>query len=400
MLINKDGVITNALEKGSSNFESLAQDIRPDIPIRLPSKGVPLTAGSKVCELIYGNKQVATKGKAMKRTTILDFNVDLYREGIVIETIKSRGEYLTFLVESAKNRPNRQRAERELARFKQATAGIDVNSIIWLAAVDNQGVMYTSSAGVLNKADLTLDSILFDNGKNLNDYLTDYKGKFPGASSSVASLNVVRLPELNLDVKLSEVEVKQAISLTGCLLTIRGFHAKGRSSEDVMAEWNMVAQPLLEALPDTVFDSWDMPWAISTFSGLTLNEADRARANVVAPYLCAAAGLFVTSSSNQVGDQLRMITLFKRGSWNFTNNTYTVRYNDSVLVFEPSMNAVISAALAMEEGALDQVALQVLEAAETYGQAMGDGSQWARLLWCEWMGIHGLIGGLSINASS
>lgn len=400
MLQSLDGIITNALIDEVDDLSRLAQDIRVDVPIRLPSKGVPLTPGTKLCRALYLNKLVDVKGKAMKRTTILDFTARLANEGVVVETVKLRSKYLEFLMQNAVNRANRVRAEREYLRFKQAVAGMDEQSILWAAAVDKAGNMFVSSAGVLNTTDLDLSSVSFSNGISLADVLNEYAGSNTSLKSSVAALNMVKLPELNLAVALNESEVKQAIGLTGCLLTIRGFHAHGRSAEDVMAEWNMVAQPLLEALPDTVFASWDMPWAISTFPGLDISDLDRVRANVVAPYLSAAAGLFVSSASDATIDQTRMITLFKRGQWNFSNNTYTCRYNNRTAVFEPTVNTVIANALAMTGDSLDRVAAQILEAAQVYGKSMGDGSSWARLLWCEWMGINGLLGGLSINASS
>lgn len=401
MLKSKDGIITNALLIEHNDLTRLAQDSRVDVAIRIPGEGVPLTAGTKLCMKLYVNKPLDEKGKAMKRTSVLDFTCRLFGEGVIIETIGLRKQYMEFMMNHAKNRANRQRAEREYAKFKEETARFSDDCVLWCAAVDKRGVLYVSSAGALQSDDLDYTGVEFSSGDTLAGMLNTYAGNSQDIKASIDSLNITALPNLDLSSRVSAADVKEAISLTGCLLTIRGFHAQGRSAEDVMAEWNMVAQPMLEFLPDEVFSSWDMPWSISTFRGMQMSDTDKARANVVAPYLGAAAGLFATSTSGGINvDKTRMITLFKRGQWNLVNNTYSVRLNGATIVFDSAVNGVIANGLAMSAGTLDTLALEVLKAANTYGRCMGDESSWARLLWCEWIGIYGLLGGLSINASS
>lgn len=399
MLVNKDGFITNALIVNvDDHLEKLAQDSRVDVAVRVPAFGVPLTPNGKLCDVIYKAKPTEGNGTAMKRTSVLKYKCNLFKEGVVVETLAHRRKYLEFLVKNAKNKANRTRAERELSKFNNASSGLRDTFVLWLAAVDSAGELYVSSAGVLKREDVSPSKITFSDGANLFGKLSNHVSKL--SDSEIANLNIQRVSPLRTGVKVSEAEVKEAISLTGCLLTIRGLHSAGRSAEDVISEWNLVAQPLLEALPGQVFTSWEIPWAISTFPSLKLSAADQARANFVAPYLTVSLGILASTASDvSVGD-IRLVTALEQGKWSKTNNVYSVTFGKRSVQIDGVYTSVVDNALAMERSSVDAVARQVLEAAEVYGMALGDGSLWSSTLWLEWAGIQGLLGGLAMNASA
>lgn len=395
MLISKHKLIINGCDV-PQDFSRYAQDSRVDVAVVVPKQGVPLTAQSKLLTPVFLNSPVEGSGTAMKRTTALNFKCNLFNEGVVVERLGDRRRMLEFLVAKAKNKSNRVRAERELARFNSLSAGQSDKTILWIAAVDSRGDLYVSSSGVLQSADVVASEVAFSNGKHLGNI---WAGNVEVEQPNLAQLNLRRVQPMAVNQAITEQEVREALSLTGCLLTIRGFHAAGRSADDVIAEWNLVAQPLLEALPNQVFTSWELPWAISTFRSLRLSSADQARANFVAPYLTCALGIIASSSSSAELDNVRLITALEVGQWNKANDQYTVRINDKVLVVDSMYTSMIDNALAMSKDAVRAVATEVLQAAEIYGRAIGDGTLWTTVLWLEWLGVQGLMGGLALNAS-
>lgn len=391
------------ISQGES-FAKLAQTSEPTVGIKVPALGLPLTPDSKIVDVLHKTATKTVKGQGVKRTVVHEFSC-MVLDGAcaVVETVGNRRAYLEFLVNESSGKYDKTRARSSLSTFNARVSGLPDYTPIWCAAKDNNGKVVVSSSGIFMNKELNKKTILIGS-TNLQDLLRNYV-KSKGAESAVidnalTSLVMQEVEDIAGTARLNDEEIKKALALTGLILTTRGLTKDGFTRDGVIAEWNSVAQPLVDKLSAKALGSWELPWALSSFKGLGLTDVDRLRANVVGPYLTCALGLLATSASSLEGEDVRFISAVQRGQWNFTNSTYTVRIGSATVAIDPVYNDMVAAALAMDRSKLGDVAMAILNAASVYGQALGDGSSWASALYAEWLGITGVIGGLAINASN
>lgn len=402
---NGSSMFVHALTiSAGESFAKLAQTSEPTVGINIPALGLPLTPDAKIVDVIHKTATKVVKGQGVKRTVVHEFSCTVLDGACaIVETVGNRRAYLEFLVNESSNKYDKTRARSSLSTFNARVSGLPDHTPIWCAAKDNNGKVIVSSSGIFMDKELDKKHILIG-GTNLHELLRNYV-KSKGAESVVidnalTSLVMQEVVDISGTARLSDDEIKKALALTGLILTTRGLTRDGFTRDGVIAEWNSVAQPLVDKLSAKALGSWELPWALSSFKGLGLTDIDRLRANVVGPYLTCALGLLATSASSIQGEDVRFITAVQRGQWNFTNNTYTVRVGSATVAIDPTYNDMVAAALAMDRSKLGDVAQVILNAASIYGQALGDGSSWASALYAEWLGITGIIGGLAVNASN
>lgn len=401
-LQSKDGLILNGFILDRDEGIDFARYVHKRNSVTQVEKGVPFNTESRVFTLLEAGVEKSIQGIASADGSALNFNAVLFSKGVVVEKVKHRQQLLEFLVSNAKNAQNRKRAEQILAEFKVSTGQLGGEYPLFIGAVTDDGHLVTTSTGVLLADEVDAGST-FVNGKSLLSILDNYvqhSGLKFTVDNVLGNARLSKAKIINVSVARSEQEVKEAIALIGCLLTIRGFHQEARDAREVAAEWNLVAQPLLQFLPGARFTSYDMPWAFSSFKSLNLPESKRLHANNVAPYLTAAASLFVTSISDNRFASTRLISLLNGGQWTKSNGRYSCLINGIKFDFTSSMNHVIDSGLALSLAERNAVANEILQAAAIYGQAAGDGTLWASSLYNEWLGITGIMGGLTINIGS
>lgn len=397
-LITRHGMMTNAtvVDHDNPDYLRLMQKRDAGAAINVPVLGFPLTSAGHVVKAIVKGPTRSVRGTALRRTIATDFQCNLMESGCIIETVGLRRSFLKFLHDNAANKGQKERADREYKQFMNLTRSMPDEAILWVACITDAGKFLVSSAGVLKQADVDIKTVQVG-GKSLYEQLASVVGNNKVAKDALGYLNMRELPNVRYGVAPTEAEIKQAVSLLGVLLTIRGFHSGGRTGADVIAEWNLIAQPLLEANTNTVFTSWELPWSITAFSSLNIDDADRLRGMYVAPYLSTAMSIIASDASSIQAADVRLITALEVGKWNFTNNTYTVRMDVGTVTIDPKYNSVVKHALAMKKASVDAVASEILQAASVYGQVSGSGDLWTQALYAEWLGIKGLAGSASIN---
>lgn len=405
MLRNRNGLLVNScILTYPLDFSKLMQSERTDEAIRVPAKGAPLTKDAVLGLSLYANKPVTIDGTAVKKGLTQSFRSQFYDEGVVIERFGDRIAYLEYVAANSSGRIKKD-AAAQVERLKRSLGNIPMNAISRVYAVDQDGRIYASSSGIFQQGAVALADIHFSSGKSLDAYLSDYASKESGGDkikSLYANLAIRQVPEFSTDVGITETSVRETLGLVGLILTTRGLARSYGSTEDVISEFRLVCEPLLDKLGERSLTAWDMPWALSSFSRLKLSETKRMVANFVGGYLTASVNLL---SVNATGDtimstgQIPLGTALSQGKWSFSNNTHSVRLNNDVFTIDPQYNDVIAKALTLTADEVSAIIGIILDAAQVYGLCMGDKNNWTSAMWAEWLGVTGLIGALAINAA-
>lgn len=404
MLRSKNGLLlagTNVLNV--IDWSRLTQDTRVDVPIRVPESGMPLTKESVIVRPLYVNKPVMLKGTAVKQSTTLSFNSNYFDEGLVVETLGDYKKYLEYLVANGRQRVKKD-AQARLDSLKARTSGMPDGTILRLFAVDKDGKCYASSTGVFASSPIALSSVVFSNGKHLDELITSYADKNGGdkVKHLAANLGIREVPTMASDIQVNDTTLRETLGLMGIILTVRGLSQTFGHADEVMAEFKLVAEPVLDRLGEAGLQAWEMPWALSSFKRLNLPDDKRLVANYVGGYLTAHIQLL---SVNGTGDTLSYAnvplgTALGVGKWAFNNNTYSVRLgDDAVFTIDPKFNDIIAKAQTLTQTEISQIIKVILDAAAVYGRCLGDNDLWTTAIWLEWLGIRGFMGGLAINAS-
>lgn len=400
MLVSKNGIIVGATIIGDQTFDRLVQNSRHDVAIVVPRNGIPLTKESVIGKALFTSKEFKMRGTALKGSYTQNFECNMCREGVVIETLGDKIKYLEYIEANSTGRAKREAAVA-LANVKKGTSGLHSDVILRLFAVDNKGDLWASSHGVFNDVAVDMSSIVFSNGSTLASILESYS-KVDSVKMSMKNLAIRKVPSFSTNIQVNSHTVRECLGLMGVLLTTRGLGRTFKSPDDVMAEFKLVAEPLLDKLGNEGVAAWEMPWALSSFSRLNLPSDKRMIANQVAGYLTASIGLLAanaTGSDVVFRSQTPLGTALSIGKWAFNNNTHSVRIGGSTFTVDGGYNHIINEALKLNREDISAIISVVLDAAQVYGKCMGDNSNWTATMWADWLGISGLIGGLAINAS-
>lgn len=400
MLVSKSGIIVGATIIGDQSFDRLVQNSRHDIPIVVPKYGIPLTKESVIGRALLVSNEFKMNGTALKGSYTQSFSCTMCKEGVVVETLGDKIRYLEYIEANSTGRAKRE-ASVALANVKKGTNGLHSDVILRLFAVDGNGDLWASSHGVFNETAVDISSITFNNGNTLANILEAYSS-IDSVKMSMKNLAIRKVPSFSTNIQVNSKTVRECLGLMGVLLTTRGLGRSFKSPDDVMAEFKLVAEPLLDKLGSEGIAAWEVPWALSSFSRLNLSSDKRMIANQVAGYLTASVGLLsanATGSDIVFRSQTPLGTALSMGKWTFTNNTHSVRIGASVFTIDGSYNHIISEALKLSREDVSAIVSVVLDAAQVYGKCMGDSSNWTATMWADWLGISGLIGGLAINAS-
>lgn len=400
MLVSKNGIIVGATIVGDQPFDRLVQNSRHDVAITVPKYGVPLTKESVIGRALLIANEFKMQGTALKGSYTQAFECAMCREGVVVETLGDKIRYLEYIESNSTGRAKRE-ASVALANVKKGTNGLHSDVILRLFAVDKNGDLWASSHGVFNDNAVDLSSITFNNGKSLASIMTEYSS-IDSVKMSMKNLAIRKVPSLSTNIQVNTTTVRECLGLMGVLLTTRGLGRSFKSADDVMAEFKLVAEPLLDKLGNEGVAAWEMPWALSSFTRLNLPSDKRMVANQVAGYLTASIGLLsanATGSDVVFRSQTPLGTALSMGKWSYNNNTHSVRIGSSVFTVDGTYNHIVNEALKLTREDVSAIISVVLDAAQVYGKCMGDASNWTATLWADWLGISGLMGGLAINAS-
>lgn len=400
MLVSKSGIIVGATIIADQPFDRLVQNSRHDVAIVVPRHGIPLTKESVIGKALYVSKEFEMQGTALKGSFTQSFKCNMCREGVIVETLGDKIKYLEYIEANSTGRAKKEAAVA-LANVRKGTSGLHSDVILRLFAVDAAGSLWASSHGIFNDVAVDLSHVSFSDGRTLANILEGYSN-VDSVKMSMKNLAIRKVPSFSTNIQVNAHSVRECLGLMGVLLTTRGLGRTFKSPDDVMAEFKLVAEPLLDKLGKEGVAAWEMPWALSSFSRLNLPSDKRMIANQVAGYLTASVGLL---SANATGtdvvfrSQTPLGTAISMGKWTFNNNTHSVRIGSSVFTIDGSYNHVVNEALKLNREEVSAIIAVVLDAAQVYGKCMGDNSNWTAVMWADWLGISGLIGGLAINAS-
>lgn len=404
MLRSKDGLLlagTNVLNV--TDWSRLTQDSRVDVAIRVPESGMPLTKESVIVRPVYVNKPVTLKGTAVKQSTTLPFESKYFDEGLVVETLGDYKRYLEYLIANGRQRVKKD-AQAKLDSLKMRTSNMPDGTIMRLFAVDKDGKCYASSTGVFASSPIPLGSVMFSNGKNLAELITTYADANGGdkVKQLATNLGIREVPSMASDIQVNDTTLRETLGLMGVILTVRGLSRTYGHADEVMAEFKLVAEPVLDRLGEAGLQAWEMPWALSSFKRLNLPDDKRLIANYVGGYLTAHIQLLAVNGTGDVLSyaNVPLGTALGVGKWAFNNNTYSVRLGeDAVFTIDPKFNDVLAKAQTLSQTEISQIIKVILDAAAVYGRCLGDNDLWTTAIWLEWLGIRGFMGGLAINAS-
>lgn len=402
MCLHKDGIFINGLEVTHEDVDwrLLAHDGAKGM-VNVPLSGIPLNADSKLLRRVFSRgTPVAKASQAVHNSNALSYTSQFFEHGLFYERKKDRLSYLRFLKENARNRRNKDRADSVLKAFEAETRTLHDEFPLFVGLIADDGKMYVSGSGAFIESTPNFTV----NGKpGLGELVSYLKSKgVPEAQLALVDshLQMQEVPRLQSNVKLTEQAIRNTIGLTGLLLTIRGFYRFGRSAENVVAEWHLVAEPLLHALPNATFKSEELPWAFNMLADLVGVGAEQSyHLNKVAPYLTCSLGHLAGSSSSSGANSIALIAALDSGKWQRNNDRYAVTIKGLTVQIATEYTALISSALLIEKDVLHRAANAILNASRVYGLAAMGSTAMGSALYAEWIGITGVTGSTTVNIS-
>lgn len=401
-----NGCFINAFSlSGNETLIKLAQKSEPTVGLVIPQLGVPFNPQSKLVDVVYKSSSRSATVQGTKRNVLHTGQATvLTGSWLVVETVANRRALLEFLVSESSNKYDKTRLTRELANFRSQTTGLHDSYPIWVACLSSNGKSYISCHGSLVPTTTTLESIPLGS-QNAFDRLAGHlraKGMTETIINNTIKGMALGAVDTVVESRPTRAAMLEAMSLVGILVAARNQFAGVKSSDALIAEINSVLQPISDKVAaGSGLSSEELTFAFGEFSKLRGHAVDKAHANICGSILNSPLGVLAASTSGSAIENVKFSVAVQVGSWNLTNGSYTVRVdNVGTCTLDSRYNTKVASALAMSKQNVALAASCILDAAAVYGYCVGDGSTWATAMLNDWYGMHGVIGGLAINASN
>lgn len=401
MLINNFGLAI----QGASAQSILS--LQPRDAIIIPEAGLPATSNSVCCKaLSLGEEKVSRRVPFIKGRTTIERDCFFYTKGVVIETIADRTALLEKLVDGSSGQ-QRVRALNTLSNFRSETNTLD--PLLWtrVFAVDDEGDLYCSSAGMLVEKVRAEDIIV--NERSVSAVLSDYLSDVMNITSSDIEpyLSSLVFSKIRTGGQISDKKLLMGlVSITPALLRVKeelyGSQDGKAASVHLMSAINEIFNhPTMRTV-----DGSEFVWSFSAINKLSVNPAINYVIDLAMPVLMMPVGYAVTTAPERTFN-ISMIDFIKDSTIVASNGVVSITKNGQTANCDKVYTSILEPFVAVYNSDKDEVVSALektqqlfVDLASAYDKCLidqGVPSNFAAVMVASWLGIDGLYGGGAVS---